>query len=343
MPITFQFSGTDIDPISARYRLPITLQFSRTDIDPVSARYRLPSSTTLIGRRAGLYRLDLGRSPSAGREVIGDVVIREEKITPKILKQQVRVNSVIQTKEIDTSKVIAEFRAPLIQVIQKYLEIFSKQGYDIGKTDIIQHHIDTQGHAPIRLKPYRTPYKLQYEMQKHIKEMLANDIIKPSLSPWAAPALLVRKHYNSTRFVVDYRALNACTKFDSYPMPRIDYILDKLNNKSYFTCLDLASGYHNVCVDPSSQEKTAFIVENGLFEYKRLPFGLVSAPAYFSRLMDQVLRDVLGKFALAYLDDIIIFSETAEEHLIHIEKIFLLLKEAKLKLKGKNANSSLNK
>ena len=117
-------------------------------------------------------------------------------------------------------------------------------------------------------------------------------------------------------------------------MPRIDDILDKFNNKSYFTCLDLASGYH-VCMAPDSQEKTAFIIENGLFEYKRLPFGLVSTPASFSRLMDQVLRNVLGKFALAYLDDIIIFSNTTSEHLEYIEEVFSLLKIAKLKLKGK--------
>ena len=243
--------------------------------------------------------------------------------------------SVKETNNIDLSKVKGEMRAPLRQLFQDFSDIFAVQNYDIGKTDVVEHHIDTGNHRPIRMRPYRTPFKLKQEMKTHIDEMLRNDIIGPSSSPWAAPALLVNKHDGSTRFVVDYRALNAVTKFDSYPMPRIADILDQLNNKKFFTCLDLASGYHNVCVDPGSQEKTAFVVEHGLYEYKRLPFGLVSAPASFSRLMDHILRDLIGICVLVYLDDFIIFSETEEDHLKHVKLVFDRLRKAKLKLKGK--------
>jgi RNase H-like domain found in reverse transcriptase/Reverse transcriptase (RNA-dependent DNA polymerase) len=245
------------------------------------------------------------------------------------------VKSIKTINEIDLSKVDDEMRAPLRELLQEYSDIFSEQGYDIGKTDVIQHHIDTGNHRPIRLRPYRTPHKLKAEMKKHIDDMLKANIIKPSTSPWAAPALLVNKHDGSTRFVVDYRALNAVTKFDSYPMPRISDILDQLNGKKYFTCLDLASGYHNVCVDPKSQEKTAFVVEHGLYEYLRMPFGLVSAPASFSRLMDHIFREQLEDYLLLFLDDLIIYSDTLEEHLEHLRKVFQILREAKLKLKGK--------
>ena len=171
-------------------------------------------------------------------------------------------------------------------------------------------------------------------MQKHIEEMLQADIITPFASPWAFPALLVNKHDGSTRFVVDYSALNAATKFNSYPMPKISEILDQLNGKKNFTCLDLASGYHNVCVSPESQEKTAFIVEHGLYHYKRLPFGLVSAPASFSRLMDHIFRKQLGDYLLLYLDDLIIYSNTLAEDLQHLRKLFQILRDVKLKLKG---------
>jgi Reverse transcriptase (RNA-dependent DNA polymerase) len=171
-------------------------------------------------------------------------------------------------------------------------------------------------------------------MQRHIDEMLKNDIIRPYVSPWASPALLVNKHDGSTRFVADYRALNAITKFDSYPMPGITDILDQLRNKKYFTCLDLASGYHNVCVSPDSQEKTEFVVENGLYEYKRLSFSLVSAPASLSRLMDHILRRKIRAEGLSfsYLDDVIVTSEETNPHLKDIRKVFDILRTAKLKL-----------
>ena len=131
---------------------------------------------------------------------------------------------------------------------------------------------------------------------------------------------------------MDYGKLNNITKKDSFPLPRIDDVLDLLHGQTYFTTLDLASGYWQIEMDDSSKEKTAFIVDNNLYEWNRLSFGLTNAPGTFQRLMNYVLRSVIGKICLVYLDDIIVFAKTKEEHLINLECIFNLLKEADLKL-----------
>jgi hypothetical protein len=131
---------------------------------------------------------------------------------------------------------------------------------------------------------------------------------------------------------MDYRKLNSITKKDSFPLPRIDDVLDLLHGQKYFSTLDLASGYWQIEMDDSSKEKTAFIVDNNLYEWNRLSFGLTNAPGTFQRLMNYVLRSVIGKICLVYLDDIIVFSKTKEEHLTNLERIFDLLKEADLKL-----------
>jgi hypothetical protein len=131
---------------------------------------------------------------------------------------------------------------------------------------------------------------------------------------------------------MDYRKLNNITKKDSFPLPRIDDVLDLLHGQKFFTTLDLASGYWQIEMDESSKEKTAFIVDSNLYEWNRLSFGLTNAPGTFQRLMNYVLRSVIGKKCLVYLDDIIVFAKTREGHLANLECIFNLLKEADLKL-----------
>jgi hypothetical protein len=131
---------------------------------------------------------------------------------------------------------------------------------------------------------------------------------------------------------MDYRKLNNITKKDSFPLPRIDDVLDLLHGQKFFTTLDLASGYWQIEMDDSSKEKTAFIVDNNLYEWNRLSFGLTNAPGTFQRLMNYVLRSVVGEKFLVYLDDIIVFAKTREEHLANLECIFNLLTEADLKL-----------
>src|SRR5581483_1613593 len=136
------------------------------------------------------------------------------------------------------------------------------------------------------------------------------------------------------RFCVNYKPLNDVTKKDNYPLPRIDKILDSLHEAQWFTTLDLALGYWQIKVCKEDQEKTAFITKFGTYEFKVMPFGLCNAPATFQRTMDYVLRDIRNEFVMVYLDDVIIYSKTFEEHMIHIKEVFNRIREANLRLKA---------
>src|SRR6185295_13043141 len=157
-------------------------------------------------------------------------------------------------------------------------------------------------------------------------------LIVPSKSPWTSPALVVGKANGKLRLVVDYRKLNKVTKPDAYLLSKISDMLDALVNCAYFSTLDLTSGFWQVTIDPANQEKTAFCTRFGTYEFTVIPFSLMNAPATFQRLMNNVFYEVLFKFALVYMDDIIIFLKTSEDYKIHLEKIFQLLSNAGLKL-----------
>lgn len=201
-----------------------------------------------------------------------------------------------------------------------------------------QHQIDTGSARPIKMHPRRVPLHLQQEVVDHIKQMLDNDIIRPSCSPWAAPVVPVRKKDGSLRFCVDYRKLNEVTVKDAYPLLRIDDALDSLANAQWFSTLDLASGYWQVEVDPQDRPKTAFITRQGLFEFNVLSFGLCNSPNTFQRLMDLVLADLQWSTRLVYLDDIICFGRTFEEHLRTVDEVLLKLGQANLKVKPTKCN-----
>ncbi|GFT46290.1 retrovirus-related Pol polyprotein from transposon 17.6 [Trichonephila clavipes] len=160
---------------------------------------------------------------------------------------------------------------------------------------------------------------------------MKDDVIEPSSSPWASPIVLVRKKDGSTRFCVNYRRLNDVTKKDSYPLPRIDDTLDTLAGNTWFSTLDLKSGYWQVELHPD-KEKTAFTTGQGLWQFKVMPFSLCNAPATFERLMETVLGGLLYEACLVYLDDIIIVGRSFEEHLKNIRCVLQMLKEANLKL-----------
>lgn len=163
-------------------------------------------------------------------------------------------------------------------------------------------------------------------------------IIQPSCSPWAAPIVPVRKRDGGLRFCVDYRKLNDVTRKDAYPLPRIDDALDSLANAKWFSTLDLESGYWQVEVAPKDKAKTAFITRQGLIEFNVLAFGLTNGPSTFQRLMDLVLSDLQWTTCLVYLDDIIVFGRTFEEHLSRLGEVLSKLKTANLKVKPSKCN-----
>ena len=166
-----------------------------------------------------------------------------------------------------------------------------------------------------------------------MSSMLDNGIIEPSRSPWSSPIVVVPKKDGGIRFCVDYRQLNSVTIKDAYPLPQISDTLESLAGAKFFSTLDLASGYWQVGMHPDDQHKTAFASHRGLFEFKVLPFGLCNAPATFERLMEFALAGLIGTSCLVYLDDIVVFSRTFEEHLARLREVLYRLRDAGLKVK----------
>ncbi|KAK3749114.1 hypothetical protein QZH41_019410 [Actinostola sp. cb2023] len=197
----------------------------------------------------------------------------------------------------------------------------------------VYHQIPTGSAKPIKQGPRRLPYHQRTEVEKNLDSMIKNGVVEPSTSPWSSPIVLVKKKDGSTRFCVDYRKLNDVTRKDAYPLPRIDATLDAMGGAVYFSTMDLASGYWQVEVDPSDRDKTAFTTFKGLFEFRVMPFGLTGAPNTFQRLMDSVLSGLQFDTCLVYLDDIVIFSKTFDEHIGHLRQVFSRLRESGLKVK----------
>ena len=222
----------------------------------------------------------------------------------------------------------------LLEFIGSYHHVFSLEDGERGETDLVQMEINTGDAAPRKQPPRRVPFTLRQEI---LDKMQREGVIEPSRSPWASPVVLVKKRDGSHRFCVDYRGLNAVTRADSYPLPRIEDLLDQLGKSTYFSSIDLASGFWQIRMHPDSQEKTAFTTLQGLFEFRVMPFGLTNAPAVFQRLMQQVVTPLNPRagpdFVSVYIDDILVFSSNLEKHLEHLRIVFKKLAEVGLKLK----------
>lgn len=211
---------------------------------------------------------------------------------------------------------------------------FMREDKVLGRCDRYLHDIDTGDALPIKQRPYRLPIHKREEVDRQVRDMLSQGIIEPSDSPWASPLVLVEKRDGTMRFCIDYRKLNLLTRKDAYPLPRIDDSLDELNGSKYFSTLDLASGYWQLgLAENANLEKTAFTTGSGLYHFNVLPFGLCNAPASFERLMERVLYGLHWKICLVYLDDIIVYSSSFEQHLERLQKVLDCLQSAGLKLK----------
>ena len=224
----------------------------------------------------------------------------------------------------------------LTSLLEEYDSQFAQVETSIGTTMLTSMSIDTGTADPVSQKPYPIAMKHYDWVKSEIEKLLATKVMCSSHSSWSAPIIVVPKGDGGKHLVIDYRALNKVTRQFTWPMPKVEDIFSKLNGATYFTTLDLCAGYHHIPLDKSSIPKTAFNSPFRKYEYIKVPFGLAQALAYFQELMMGILKDF--PFAIAYLDDIIIFSKTLQEHLSHIRMVFEKLRTANLSMNKSKCN-----
>ena len=238
----------------------------------------------------------------------------------------------LKDKEIDN-----EYKKQFEDLCEKYKDIFSADSTDIGKTPLLQMEIDTGNNPPICQKPYTLALKHTEWVKRELNILEEAGVIVRSVSPWASPIVIVPKRTApgeppKHRLCVDYRALNGLLPpvqkahskakgiLSLVPLPKIDEIYARLQGSGVYTTLDMRSGYHHLVLSKKSRPKSAFVTPLGKWEFKRCPFGLAQAPAYFQRLINEVLAPF--DFVFGYLDDILIYSPDVKTHLKHLEIIF---------------------
>ena len=247
--------------------------------------------------------------------------------TQQMLPKTVKPDSFTLPKyQLDTT-----IQQQLNNLLGTFKDQFVKDEMTIGTTPLTQMSIDMGDSDPVSQKPYPVAMKHYNWVKEEIDKLLEVDVIRNSHSSWLAPIIVVPKGDGGKPLVIDYRVLNKVTRKFVWPMPKVEDIFSQLNGAKYFSTLDLRAGYHHIRLITNSIPKTAFTSPFGKYEYVKVPFRLAQAPAYFQELMTGVLKDL--PFAMAYLDNIIIYSSTPEEHLQHIKTVFKKLHHAKLSMK----------
>ena len=322
----YQELSADKGFISEEPGLTITdglIKLNRSHIIPVQI-----SNTT--GRT---YRLQRGCVIGKLKQIAEDNLVTLENHN-KIRENNHLKSSYSNTEISEELNCPAEHRQKVLNMLIKNKDLLAKKDSDLTQTSTVEMKIPTGSHPPIHQRPYRTPLNSRKIIDQAMSDMLSADIIERSRSSWAFPVVIVEKKDGSSRFCVDYRKLNKITKPIAQPIPLIDDIINRLSGAKYFSSLDLKSGYWQVQMNEADKEKTAFTCHKGLFNFKVMPFGLSLAPAIFTELMNEVLLG-LDDFVTSYLDDVLIWSSSLEDHLTHIQQVLdrFRLHDLKLKLK----------
>ncbi|KAG1925740.1 interleukin-1 receptor accessory protein-like 1-A [Pimephales promelas] len=235
--------------------------------------------------------------------------------------------------DFDGSPISEELKARIVgRINREASSAFAKHDLDVGRVSGVAHRIELIEHVPFKERTRRVSPADFEDLRKHLLDLLASEIIEESNSPYASPVVLVRKKNGDLRMVVDYRKLNKLTKGDAYPLPRIEETFTLLSGSKWFTVLDLKSGYYQLEVEESDRPKTAFTTPFGNWQFRRLPQGLTNSPATFQRTMEKVMAGLNLQEVIAFLDDLIIFSDTLEEHEARLMKVLQRISAFGLKL-----------
>ncbi|OWZ17073.1 RNA-dependent DNA polymerase [Phytophthora megakarya] len=238
--------------------------------------------------------------------------------------------------DLDVGDMSDEDKELLLRLLRSYPGLLEpREGCPPMTTLGVEHAIHTGNEAPIKVRPRRHAHNEQQVIDEEVGNMLRDKVIEPSSGAWGFPVVLVKKKDGSVRFCIDYRLLNAITKRDVYPLPRIDDTLDNLHGARRFSSLDLHAGYWQVPVAEADRDKTGFVTRQGLFRFVRMRFGLANAPGTFQRMMDAVLRGLTWESCLVYLDDVIVFSKgDMTRHVVELAMVLERLAQAGLSLKA---------
>ena len=302
------------------------LHVARSLIDPQAARCTVRACNATdraILLKTGQNISQLQQANQISPTLTGDDPQRQEEVKKLIEDLVSRMDSSVPTDISDQVKAL----------LSEFNDVLSVSEFDLGRTGIVKHQIDTGNNRPIRQALRPQPRVHLPVIDQLVDDMQQQGIIEPCQSEWASNIVLVKKKDGSVRFCVDYRKLNDITRKDAYPLPRIDTCLDRLSGSVWYSTFDLRSGFHQVEVDPADVNKTTFICHRGTFRFPRMPFGLCNAPATFQRLMDLVMTGLTYETCLIYLDDLIVFSQDLQGHLHRLRSLFERLRNANLKLK----------
>ncbi|XP_061180784.1 uncharacterized protein LOC133189428 [Saccostrea echinata] len=227
----------------------------------------------------------------------------------------VRFNEGLDANKLESVKCLCESYADVLTDVP-------------GMTTLVKHKIELTSSDPIRVKQYPIPFNTESVIKEEVEKMLQLNVIEPSVSPYSSPVVIARKKDGTNRFCIDFRRLNSVTVFDAEPMPNTESIFSKMAGKKYVSKLDLSKGYWQVPMEDESKVLTAFSTPSGLYQFRTMPFGLVNAPATFSRLMRKLLQGMVG--VDNFIDDIIVYTDTWEEHLMALRELFTRLRKAGL-------------
>ncbi|XP_053372981.1 uncharacterized protein LOC123532109 [Mercenaria mercenaria] len=305
------------------------------DVTPGLVRYEYGNNMAM---KVTLSNITTNTATIAPKEIICELqpVSVTDEVLHKLEEEELdreRTRIVTELNLDESNMLNDEQKTRLRQLLMKHKDIFSTSDMDIGQCNRVKHRIDLIDPTPFKQRHRRIPPAMIEEVRQHLEQLLACGIIRPSKSPFASNIVLVRKKSGKLRLCIDYRMLNEKSVRDSYALPRIEEVFDCLHGAKYFSTIDMKSGYHQIEVEEEHKERTSFTVGPlGLWEFNKMPFGLTNSPATYQRLMEECIGDLNMKICVIYLDDLIIYSDTFDQHLKNLDLILTRLKACNLKL-----------
>ena len=304
----------------------------------------LVGADTLVGNASwtvvpvsnpGLETVYLKKNVVLGTVHSSEAVVSAVQSVGRTTPVRMELSSGLEKMISETDIKSPEQKMMLRELVERYQDAWQVEGEPLGRTDKVQHSINTGDAQPFKMPYRRLPLAKKRVVEEQVKTMLDQGVIIPSSSPWSSPVQMVTKKDGSIRFCIDYRKLNGVTKKNAYPLPRIDETLDSLGGNQWFCTLDLQSGYWQIAMKEEDKEKTAFTSHIGLYQFELMPFGLCNAPATFEAMMETLLSDLLWRKCLVYLDDVIVFGKTFEECALNLGEVLDRIRCNGLTLKPK--------